>query len=107
MKAIQIKGYMVIRCRACKQHLIQVPRWTYNGNADSPTFSPSVNETCNDPGHPSYQPQAMSSRCHFTVTDGKITYHGDCLHELRGQTMELEDWTAEQIAHYQQPGYLK
>jgi hypothetical protein len=105
MKAIQLKGYVVIRCRACGQHLIPVPRWNFNGSFDSPTFTPSINETCNDPGHPSYQPQAQTSRCHFVVTNGQITYCGDCLHSLAGQTMPLEDFSEADVVRYQGEGY--
>ncbi len=102
---IKVKIGVVIRCRACEQHFIHLPRWGFNGDMDKPTFTPSINESCNDPGHPSYQPRAKSSRCHFTVTGGMITYHGDCSHDLAGQTLPLEEWSAEDIERYNQPGY--
>lgn len=105
MKIVQRKGYLVIKCRACGTHLIptyQEPgkRWTFNGNFDKPTITPSVNESCNDPGHPSYNAGAKSSRCHYIVTDGKIAYQGDCTHNLKGQTVELEDFTQAEIDLY-------
>lgn len=53
------------------------PSWTYNGNDDAPTFTPSVN-------YPEW--------CHFWVTDGKIQFLSDSVHELSGQTVELPEW---------------
>jgi len=103
--AIKLKGYVVIKCRACGQHLIPVPRWNFNDDLESPTFTPSINETCNDPGHPSYQPQAQSSRCHFVITSGQIAYQGDCSHDLKGHTLPLEHWTEAEQQHYAEPGY--
>jgi len=102
---IKTKSGMVIRCRACGQHFIPVPRWNFNGDMECPTFSPSVNETCNSPDHPSYQSQAATSRCHFIITDGNISYCGDCTHDLKGQTLPLEPWTTEQQTHYLGEGY--
>jgi len=102
--AIKCKSSIVIRCRACGTHFIDHARWKWNGDVNKPTLTPSVKETCNDPGHPSYQPQAKSSCCHFNLKAGIITYHGDCSHGLRGD-MPLEPFTDEQIAHYNQPGY--
>jgi hypothetical protein len=105
MKVIQTRpGVMMIRCRACRQHHIPVPRWTFNGDMENPTFSPSVNETCNSPDHPHYQAQAQTSRCHFTVTNGQITYHGDCTHPLAGQTFPLEHWEQSTVDFYAKSG---
>ncbi len=48
---------------------------------DKPTFSPSlgVNMTMPD------------VRCHSFVRDGKIQFLDDCFHELRGQTIDMQD----------------
>ena len=70
-------------CPGCGYgHSYEVPRWHWNGSMESPTFSPSllVNESI---------PEA---RCHLHVTDGKIAYCGDCHHEMRGQTVEMEEY---------------
>ncbi len=52
----------------------QGPVWTFNGNLESPTFSPSLRTWYNlaDPNIPHYQ-------CHFFVTDGVIRFCGDCV----------------------------
>lgn len=53
--------------------------WTFNGDVDKPTFTPSL--LLSRPG----------KRCHLFVTDGKIIYCGDCDHKLAGQTVPMED----------------
>jgi hypothetical protein len=70
-------------CPGCKcSHAFSVPRWTWNGSMEAPTFTPSL--MCNG--------QDPSSRCHTIVTDGKIAFQGDCHHELAGQTVDMPDW---------------
>jgi hypothetical protein len=60
------------------------PRWGWNGDAEKPTFTPSVlvwyRWTDGDRG------------CHSFVTDGRIQFLGDCTHELAGQTVDLPEW---------------
>lgn len=56
------------------------PQWAFNGDVEKPTFTPSL--LYEDP----------ATRCHSNVTDGKITFHGDCHHAMKGQTVELPDW---------------
>ena len=69
--------------------------WTFNGDMDRPTFSPSVLVTYDGrdadgkdvgfgPGPP--------SRCHSFVTDGQIQFLGDCSHALAGQTVSLPEY---------------
>jgi hypothetical protein len=86
----------VIRCRACNWH--EFPKsgkpgasWTFNGDFERPTFTPSMNELVNGPG-PDNRPDIPTRRCHFIVTDGQIQFCGDCTHELAGQAMPLEHW---------------
>jgi len=55
--------------------------WTFNGNYNSPTFSPSI--FVNPNGDPDYP------KCHSHVTDGKIKFGHDCTHALAGQTVDL------------------
>lgn len=57
------------------------PTWAWNGDVDNPTFSPSL--LCN----PNYEPR----RCHLYVREGKIQYLSDCWHELKGQTVDMQD----------------
>ena len=56
--------------------------WTYNGDGDKPTVSPSILVTN---GHSDY-------RCHSFVREGRIEFLSDCSHALAGQTVELPEY---------------
>lgn len=86
--------------------------WTFNGDYDRPTFTPSVLVTSghylhgDEPGNcycdfAERHPEAAKgctfkcARCHSYVTDGRIQFLGDCTHALVGQTVDLpmpEHW---------------
>ena len=55
-------------------------RWSWDGNADRPTFGPSV---FLDPGgsHP----------CHYFIRAGRIDFCQDSHHALAGKSVELPD----------------
>jgi hypothetical protein len=55
--------------------------WSYDGNGDSPTVSPSI---LVQDGRPEY-------RCHSFIEQGRIRFLSDCSHSLAGQTVELRD----------------
>jgi len=88
-------GGLMFWCAGCDMpHRVGVgdgdgPRWTWNGDIDRPTFSPSVLVTW-DQGNP-----PLPQVCHSFVTDGRIQYLSDCTHAMAGQTKELADWPAE------------
>lgn len=72
--------HLFFHCPGCKHgHSYTVPRWTWNGSMDKPTFTPSLLNT------------TPEKRCHLFVTDGRIHFCSDCRHELAGQTVEMED----------------
>jgi hypothetical protein len=75
-----------IFCPACEHIHLFDERWTFNGDMERPTFSPSmlVHE------HP--YGDGVMPRCHSFVTDGKIAYCGDSGHKLAGQTVDLPDY---------------
>ena len=89
-------GGVMFWCPGCKMaHRIIAkgtpgdgPRWTYDGNPDAPTFSPSVLVNGNlkfmNPGAP---------RCHSFVRAGRIQFLNDCSHDLAGKTVDLPDWS--------------
>lgn len=80
------------------------PRWTYNGNEDKPTFSPSVLVTCEKFIPPvtsenyeewkraPWEQTKVPSICHSFVQDGNIQFLSDCTHGLAGQTVPLPDF---------------
>lgn len=100
---IETRTGWMIRCRSCHWH--EYPKtgkpgasWTFNGDLERPTFRPSMNEALGP--FPEDSPWAgQIRRCHFTVTDGAIDYHGDCSHELRGK-MPLEPWPQAEIDYH-------
>jgi|SRR5271165_4569627 len=59
--------------------------WTFNGNAESPTFEPSLLNTCE------HDPDPKQRCCHLNLTAGKLHFHADCTHDLKGQTVDLDD----------------
>lgn len=66
-------------CPGCDDaHAYRVPRWTFSGTVQKPTFRPSL--LCRG-----------MRRCHLFVTDGQIHYCGDCDHALAGKVVELPE----------------
>lgn len=65
------------------------PRWGWNGNAERPTFTPSVLVTYD--GADAGKDRAPPARCHTFVTGGQIQFLGDCTHALAGQTVSLPE----------------
>ncbi len=55
--------------------------WTWNGDRERPTVSPSILVTDSGP-----------SRCHSFLRDGSLEFLSDCTHALAGQTVPLPDW---------------
>lgn len=82
--------------------------WGFNGNPDSPTFTPSilVNATkFTEKGeaeleqwraegcpHRGVAFDHVDTVCHSYVTDGQIQFLGDCTHSHAGQTVPLPDF---------------
>jgi len=75
-------------CPGCEQtHVIAVvqpfrngARWTFDGNAEAPTFSPSINI---GPGTP--------LQCHYFIRAGQIDFCGDSRHALAGKIVPMPD----------------
>ena len=58
------------------------PGWTFDGNYDAPTFSPSLLVR-------------GEKTCHSFIQGGRIQFLSDCSHPLAGQTVDLPllpDW---------------
>lgn len=60
-------------------------RWTFNGDFDNPTFSPSLNTWWHKADGTTVR------RCHSFIRDGRIQFLADSTHELAGQTVELPE----------------
>ena len=55
------------------------PNWTWNGDYEKPTVSPSIHVM---PGSP--------TNCHLFIKDGQIQFLMDSYHDLKGQTVDME-----------------
>lgn len=72
---------LVFQCPGCEcWHHYTVPRWSFNGDFDKPTFSPSLLYPRRDGGQ---------KQCHLFVKNGRIEYLSDCDHELAGKTIDM------------------
>ena len=117
-------GRIMFWCPGCNEaHQITVrdganhqgPGWGYNGNAEAPTFTPSIlvrsvrtrgGEEEFDRILDTYKlPEEREKMladvriawvCHSFVTDGQIQFLGDCTHELAGQTVPLPPFEEEE-----------
>jgi hypothetical protein len=106
-------GCVAFRCPGCDEmHMIRVdaahgPSWTWNGDAERPTFSPSVlvrgykmSEEgmamwMRDEPPPGDRYPGQDTVCHSFVTDGQIAFLSDCTHALAGQTVPIPPHTKE------------
>lgn len=87
-KIMLLDGEPTHYCPGCRElHLINVKKpnssnaqWTWNGNAEKPTFHPSINRV---------------GLCHYFIRGGMIEFCADSTHKLAGQTIELPDIPAE------------
>ena len=82
--------------------------WTWDGNTERPTFSPSVlirsghyigraEAACwctYNAEHPDEPAPFKCGVCHSFVRGGQIQFLGDCTHALAGQTVPLPPWPA-------------
>jgi hypothetical protein len=78
-------GCFLIECPGCRHSHAIVDQatgakvsWAFSGTLERPTFSPSVR-------HFWYEGTGRTPMtCHYNVTDGRILFHNDCTHGLRG-----------------------
>lgn len=59
--------------------------WTFDGNIESPTFTPSMRMFRKRTGE-----DTELTICHYFLTNGEIQFLSDCLHKFAGQTLPLE-----------------
>lgn len=78
----------IVFCPGCETGHEFDARWSYNGNAEAPTFQASMLVY----GHKSTAPFKDQPRCHSYVKDGKIQFLDDTEHALRGKTVDLPDF---------------
>lgn len=73
-------------CPACQcVHPYTVPRWSFNGDMERPTFNPSLRVG-------KREGSGMETACHLFLENGLIRYCGDCPHGMAGKSIECPDW---------------
>lgn len=93
------KLFVAFHCPGCDSaHVVKVSDggWTWNGDADSPTFSPSVLVTrpANPDAIEGFEEFRKELRCHSFVRAGQIEFLSDCTHALAGKTVPMPDFPA-------------
>lgn len=91
-------------CNSAHQVTVDGSRgWSWNGDGDRPTISPSILVKCHRlerdeqgiwTGGWVRGPDGglIEDVCHSFVTDGRIRFLGDCTHAFAGQAVDLPDW---------------
>lgn len=101
-------GSLGFWCPGCEGMHVVTSGWTFDGNYDAPTFSPSVLVTSGHyvqrempPGadrecwctynaaHPDEPSKFRCTICHSFVRNGNIKFLGDSTHALAGKTVAL------------------
>lgn len=89
MRVKQKEAGNIIICPACGHWHVLDARWTFNGNMDNPTFTPSLMCKTGKYVNPNYDGEGDSSVCHSHITDGNISFCSDSTHPYAGQTLPL------------------
>lgn len=79
-------GRMLHYCPACDQLHFLPETWQFDGNLDSPSFSPSFRQMRVRDG----------KDCHYNITNGQIVWHSDSWHGRTGTepmiVLDTVDW---------------
>jgi hypothetical protein len=89
-------------CPACEEAHPLPDRWTFNGNLDAPTFSPSFRHTgkqiekINGKWTGEWVRDAAGKPldwcCHYILTNGVLNFCGDCTHAMAGKSVPMVPW---------------
>jgi hypothetical protein len=69
-------------------------RWSFNGDVNKPTFSPSIHIKTGryaDPDFDDSEEPDLSKICHYFLQDGELRYCGDSTHALAGKNVPLPE----------------
>lgn len=97
-KVIKVDDRFQFLCPACNRMHELNDTWSFNGDFQNPTFSPSIKVTgthfiTEEESVRVMRGEKVSPRklvCHSFIRNGKIEFCGDCTHEHAGKTLELE-----------------
>lgn len=82
-------GLYIVDCPGCKMshqiHTEGAVKWTFNGDMQKPTFSPSllVRYTWGE--------ERTKNVCHSFIRNGVWQFLNDCTHELAGKNVPMTD----------------
>lgn len=89
------KGEYLFQCPGCDTcHSVATLKpnncnamWTFNGDINNPTISPSLKVT-------TFKEDGITPDkiCHSFINNGMIQFLGDCFHELKNKTVPIPDW---------------
>lgn len=98
----RVDGGYFFHCPGCATfHIVAVEKplangaqWSFNGDLNAPTFSPSILVKTCEAVIPSFvrEPGDPPAVCHSFVRAGRIEFCGDSSHALAGQTVPLPLW---------------
>ena len=94
-----------IYCPGCQHDHVVPSTWSFNGDYNNPSFTPSLKITSGHyiAGHkgdcwctynasrPNEPVDFICYQCHSVITNGQITFCPDCSHSLAGQTITLPE----------------
>jgi hypothetical protein len=75
-------------CQGCERSHWIGKGWTWDGNREAPTVSPSV--LVRYPGPDAGTGDAPPAVCHLFIRAGRLEFLSDCTHKLAGQTVQME-----------------
>lgn len=88
-------------CPGCKEMHTLPDSWQFNGNVNSPTFTPSFLhsglKTIKDENGAwtgeweMKDGKPIKDVCHYILTNGVMNFCGDCTHELSGKSVPLPE----------------
>lgn len=97
-KLRSVQGGIMHWCPGCEQaHVIycnraEKPSWTWNGDINRPTCTPSVLcFTTHDEEGEKLPNNARRTLCHYFLTDGNLVFCSDSPHAFVGKTIPLPD----------------
>jgi hypothetical protein len=83
----------LVWCPACDGPHTFDARWTFNGDHERPTFTPSMLERMSEVDESGEPTGRDRSRCHSHLTEGVWNYCTDSMHEHAGKTLPAPEWT--------------
>jgi hypothetical protein len=80
-------------CPGCDEAHRVNNSWSFNGDAQKPTFAPSilVSRPANPDAAEEFKEYRIAKMCHSFVEDGQWRYLADCTHSLANQTVPMVD----------------